>query len=155
MMKAFPRGLALLWFVCSIGFPSLTTAHGDEEHGNHDSAHGGLVMMYIDLHFEIVLLEEGGVQIHYSDAGRSPLPAAVVSDVMVEILDAAAPGETIPMSVSAAGDFWEGDGSVVSSPVTIVRVSFLFQGEPLVFELPARLFPAFMEPMPAMPAHHA
>ncbi|MDG1852473.1 MAG: hypothetical protein P8J44_10195 [Gammaproteobacteria bacterium] len=130
-------------------------AHGDEVHGSHDASFGGLVMMYIDLHFEVVLGEGGGVSLYYSDASRAPLPAAVVSDVQVDILRDGAAMETVSMSASDAGDYWSGDSTVITEKETIVRVAFVFQGEPVVFELPARIFPSMMEPMPAMSTHEA
>lgn len=143
-------------FMLSLVIPGISLGHGDEEHGSHDASFGGLVMMYIDLHFEVVIPEDGGVQLYYSDAARSALPAAVVSDVQVEILRADEAPEVVAMAVSSAGDFWSGDSIAVTDPESIVRVAFVFQGEPLVFELPARLFPSFMQQkMEDMPAHHA
>ena len=156
-MKRFSRARRALATLCFVlGIPGLASGHGDEPHGSHDASFGGLVMMYIDLHFEVVLPEEGGVQLYYSDATRAPLPAAVVSDVLVEILRKDAPAETVVMSASDAGDYWLGNSMPVTSPETIVRISFVFQDEPVVFELPARLFPAFMEKMQeSMSAHQA
>lgn len=143
-------GLALL-----VSAP-LTFGHGDEEHGSHDASYGGLVMMYIDLHFEVVLPEEGGVRLYFSDATRAELPAAVVSNLEVELLREDAAPEFVAMTASPAGDYWLGDSTPVTNEETIIRVAFLFQNEPVVFELPARLFPSFMQKqMDAMPAHQA
>ncbi len=153
-MTAITR-LAIVLLTLTFLSPVRALAHGDEVHGSHDASFGGLVMMYIDLHFEVVLGEEGGVNLYYSDASRAPLPAAVVSDVQVDILRDGAAMETVSMSASEAGDYWSGDSAVVKEKETIVRVAFVFQGEPVVFELPARLFPSMMEAMPAMSAHEA
>jgi hypothetical protein len=137
------RACALLSLAVALHL--VASAHEGEEHGNHDPKFNGLVMMYVDLHFEIVLGEKGGVRIYYSDAARAELPAAVVSDVKVDLLRKAAEPETVAMSVSDAGDYWEGRGHVVEDRETIVRIAFVFQEEPLVFELPAWMFPAFRE----------
>ena len=147
--------LAIVLLTLTFLSPVRAVAHGDEVHGSHDASFGGLVMMYIDLHFEVVLGEEGGVSLYYSDASRAPLPAAVVSDVQVDILRDGVAMETLNMSASDAGDYWSGDSTVITEKETIVRVAFVFQGEPVVFELPARLFPSMMEPMPAMSTHEA
>jgi hypothetical protein len=72
----------------------------------------------------------------------------VVSDLRVDILREGAAPETVVMGVSAAGDYWEGQGAVVQNRSTVVRLGFVFQGEPLVFEFPAWLFPAFQEHAP-------
>jgi len=147
--------LAIVLLTLTFLSPARVLAHGDEVHGSHDANFGGLVMMYIDLHFEVVLGEEGGVSLYYSDASRAPLPAAVVSDVQVDILRDGAAIETVSMSASDAGDYWSGDSTEITEKETIVRVAFVFQGEPVVFELPARIFPSMMEPMPAMSTHEA
>lgn len=150
-MKIFnrvPVAAALIALAAAIS--ATASAHGPEDHGNHDPKFNGLVMMYVDLHFEVVLGEKGGVRVYYSDDARSELPAAVVSGLRVDILRKDAEPESVAMSVSAAGDYWEGRGQVVEDRETIVRVAFVFQDEPLVFELPARMFPPFMEPKAEM-----
>ena len=126
-----------------------------EGHGNHDPKFNGFVMMYVDLHFEVVLGERGGVRVYYSDEMRAELPAAVVSGVHIDILPAGGAAQSVAMSVSDGGDFWEGVGEAVTSSDTIVRVSFVFQEEPLVFELPASIFPAFSTPAADHSEHSA
>src|SRR5688500_8299108 len=69
--------------------------HGGAAHGNHDPHHDGFVSMYLDLHIELVLPASGGVQLYYTDAARAELPAAVVSDVAVEIERKGAKPETV------------------------------------------------------------
>ena len=54
-----------------------------EAHEDHSSRHGGFVMMFLDLHLELVIPEEGGVEIFYSDDMRRDMPASVVSEVAV------------------------------------------------------------------------
>jgi len=145
-MKFFKyvRG-AFVLLVVAAAFSSAVSAHEGEEHGNHDPKFNGLVMMYVDLHFEVVLGEKGGIRVYYSDAARAELPAAVVSDVRIDVLRKGAEPEAVAMSVSDAGDYWEGMGETVEDRETIVRIAFVFQNEPLVFELPAWMFPAFRE----------
>lgn len=148
--------LPLLAIVLSlaVSFPGAVRAHGDKPHGSHDAAYGGLVMMYVDLHFEVVLEDAGGVKIYYSDAARDELPASVVSDAKVEILRDGADPETVVMAISDAGDFWEGASTPVTKMKSVVRVSFVFQGEPLVFDLPAHMFPSIKESKRAERAAH-
>lgn len=112
-----------------------------QAHEDHASRHGGFVMMFLEMHFEIVVPDEGGVQIYYSDPMRTPLPAAVVSDVAVEIERAGNNIESVFMRISDSGEAWEGESSPVEDPETIVRVAFLFQGEPFVLDIPAAVFP--------------
>lgn len=133
----------------------LAGANAHEGHGDHDPKFNGFVMMYIDLHFEVVLGERGGVRVYYSDEMRDELPAAVVSAVHVDILPAKGEASSVAMSVSEGGDFWEGSGEAVTDRDTIVRVSFVFQDEPLVFELPAYIFPAFAAPAADHSEHSA
>lgn len=110
-------------------------------HEDHASRHGGFVMMFLEMHFEIVVPDAGGVQIYYSDPLRTPLPAAVVSDVAVEIERPGNSIESVFMTISDSGEAWEGESSPVENPETIVRVAFLFQGEPFVLDIPAAVFP--------------
>ena len=42
-------------------------------------------MMFLEMHFEIVAPDTGGVRIYYSNEMRIDMPASVVSDVAVEI----------------------------------------------------------------------
>ena len=56
-----------------------------EAHEDHSSRHGGFVMMFLDLHLELVIPEEGGVEIFYSDDMRRDMPASVVSEVAVAL----------------------------------------------------------------------
>jgi hypothetical protein len=121
--------------------------HGGPAHGNHDPHHDGFVSMYLDLHIEVVLPENGGVQVYYTDAARAELPAAVVSDVAVEIERKRAKPETVTMSISPGGDFWQGKSKVVTDAETMVRVAFLFEGKPVILEVPARNLPRFTNPV--------
>lgn len=120
------------------------SGHGGPAHGNHDPHHDGFVSMYLDLHIELVLPASGGVQLYYTDAARAELPAAVVSDVAVEIERKGAKPETVALSISPGGDFWQGKARPVTEVATLVRVAFLFNGKPVLLEIPARNLPRFV-----------
>jgi hypothetical protein len=118
-------------------------AHGGPAHGNHDPHHDGFVSMYLDLHIEVVAPAAGGVRLYYTDAVRAELPAAVVSDVEVQIERKRAKPETVTMSISPSGDFWHGRARPLTDPEAIIRVAFLFGGQPVILEVPARNLPRF------------
>jgi hypothetical protein len=121
--------------------------HGGPAHGNHDPHHDGFVSMYLDLHIELVLPASGGVQLYYTDATRAELPAAVFSDVAVEIERKRAKPETVTMSISPGGDFWQGKSKVVTDAEAMIRVAFLFEGKPVILEVPARNLPRLAKPV--------
>lgn len=124
-------------------FTILVVATFSNAHEDHGSRHGGFVMMFLELHFELVVPDEGGVQLYYSDAMRMELPAAVVSDVAIEIEREDYEIESVPMQISDSGDHWMGSSKPVVNPGSIVRVAFLFQGEPFVLDIPAMVLPKF------------
>src|SRR5690606_31395686 len=84
----------------AVGLNAAAVAHEGEEHGDHDARHGGFVMMYGDLHFELVAKAAGAVELYYSDAVRAPLPAATASDVVVEIERTDGSIENVAMAIS-------------------------------------------------------
>lgn len=134
----------------TLGLPSSLQAHGTEAHGNHDPHHGGAVMMHQTLHYEVVLPPGGGVQIYYTDAVRGELPASVVTDVAVEIDRPGSKTEAVEMAIGPTGEFWQGKSKPVQEPKAVVRVAFVFQGEPVLVNLPASYWPA-----PDKSAHEA
>ncbi len=123
--------LVLLFFATKLSY-----AHED-----HNSRHGGFVMMFLEMHFEIVAPDTGGVRIYYSNEMRIDMPASVVSDVAVEIERPGGIYESVTMSISDDGGHWGGDSSPIINPDSIVRLAFLFQGEPFVLDIPASVFP--------------
>lgn len=139
-----PRLLFALVSLFSFGMlPALAHAHGDKPHGDHDAAHGGFVLMYEDLHFEVTAVPAGGIQVYFTDAQRSELPAATVSDMAVEIERKSMPIESVTMAISAGGDFWEGASKPAVEPDAIVRVGFFYAGKPLLLDVPvSSLLPA-------------
>lgn len=114
-------------------------------HEDHGARHGGFVMMFLQMHFELVLPSEGGVQIYYSDPMRMELPASVVADVAVEIERPDRSIEPVMMQISDSGDSWQGGSTPVTNPESIVRVAFMFQGEPFILDIPAMVFPGVGE----------
>ena len=114
-----------------------------EAHEDHSSRHGGFVMMFLDLHLELVIPEEGGVEIFYSDEMRRDMPASVVSEVVVAIHRTDGSQEPLEMNVSDQGDRWAGLCSPISDPMTIVRVEFFWRGQPVTLEVPVSVMPRF------------
>ena len=116
-------------------------------HGDHFPDHNGFVLMHSTLHFEVVVKEGGGIELYFSSESRAQLPAATVSDVVVEIERPDSPMEFVTMQISASGDFWTGPSEPVTDHNAVVRVGFLFQGEPFFIDIPAGAFPPIMEKM--------
>ena len=114
-----------------------------EAHEDHSSRHGGFVMMFLDLHLELVIPEEGGVEIFYSDEMRRDMPASVVSEVAVALHRPDGSQEPLEMNVSDQGDRWAGFCGPISDPKTIVHVEFFWQGQPVTLEVPASVMPRF------------
>lgn len=129
--------LALLATLPLAGFSSTARAHGDEPHGDHDAHHGGFVMMYEDIHFEVAAIPAGGIQVYYTNAARFELPAATVSDLVVEIERPGLATEAVTMSISAGGDYWEGASAPLVEPGAVVRIGFLYEHAPLMLDVPA------------------
>ncbi|MGA0805546.1 MAG: hypothetical protein ACO3PV_03385 [Pseudohongiellaceae bacterium] len=127
-------------------------AHGDEPHGNHDAHHGGFVMMYEDIHFEVAAAPAGGIQVYYTNAARVELPAATASDVVVEIIRPGKATEYVTMAISDSGDFWEGSSTPVSEADAIVRVGFIYENSPLMLDVPATALISEPEAATAMTA---
>ena len=126
-------------------------------HGDHVPDHNGLVLMHSneEMHFEVVVIEQGGIEFYLSDAIRMNLPAVTVSDVVVEIERTDGSVEFVNMAMSASGDAWSGPSKPVTDKDSIVRIGFLFNGEPFFVDIPAMAFPPLRELMNmAMPEEH-
>jgi hypothetical protein len=132
--------------------------HAPMAHGNHDPHHGGYVAMYQDLHFEVVMPASGGVQLYFTDEARADLPAAVVSDVAVEVERAGSKPEFVKMAIGPSGDLWEGKVKPLVDARAVIRVAFLYKGAPATFNISAANLPAQAKGVTAkqtgMPAHH-
>ena len=110
-------------------------------HEDHNSRYGGFVMMFLEMHFEIVVPDNGGLKIYYSNEMRIEMPASVVSDVAVEIERPGGTFESVSMFISDDGGHWGGDSTPIIDPDSIIRLAFLFQGEPFVLDIPASVLP--------------
>ena len=117
-----------------------------EAHGDHNPDNNGFVLMHADLHFEVVVIESGGIELYFSSASRAPLPAAIVSDVVVEI-ERESGLEFVEMVIGPSGDFWAGPSTTIENPNTIVRVGFVFEGGPFFVDIPAAAFPPLRRKM--------
>lgn len=113
-------------------------------HGDHNPDHNGFVLMHDELHFEVVTVESGGIELYFSSASRAPLPAAIVSDVVVEI-ERDTGLEFVMMQISETGDFWTGSSIPVVDISTFVRVGFVFENDPFFIDIPATAFPPVRE----------
>lgn len=116
-------------------------------HGDHNPDHNGFVMMHSILHFEVVVKEGGGIDLYFSSESRAQLPAATVSDVVIEIERPDGSLEFVEMQISDSGDYWTGDSKPVTNEKSLVRAGFVFQGEPFFIDIPAAAFPPIMEKM--------
>jgi hypothetical protein len=106
-------------------------------HGDHNPHHGGIVLMYGgDLHYEVVLSADGKVELYLSDSMRADLPAALVSDVVVEI-ERNGKREAVDMQIGDSGEFWQGKASAVKEEGSVLHLAFVFRGEAAVVEFPA------------------
>ena len=152
------RTLTLALLTSLLAVPLTALAHNGVVHGDHDAHHGGFVMMYRDLHCEVVIKAGGDVQLYYTDAARADLPASVVSQVAVEIERPAGKSESVTMRLSAGGDYWEGKAKAAITPTSMLHVAFVFQAEPVVVNLPADTLlkpkPAAIKPKSAAKAAH-
>ncbi|MBL6904305.1 MAG: hypothetical protein ISR27_02135 [Pseudomonadales bacterium] len=141
------QGAFLLFFLMPVfnyGFHAQTE---QAPHGDHIPDHNGLVLMHSneDMHFEVVVIEAGGIELYLSNAIRLPLPAVTVSDVVVEIERTDGSIEFVTMAMSASGDAWVGSSKPVQNKDSIVRIGFLFEGEPFFIDIPAMAFPPIRE----------
>jgi len=93
-------------------------------HGDHSPHHGGTVLMDRDLHYEIVIEPAGRYAVYFTDAVRSDLPAAVASDVVIEVDRQKGEVERIALAVDASGECWEGRGAPVATLDASIHVGF-------------------------------
>jgi hypothetical protein len=130
-------------------------------HGDHVPDHNGLVLMHSneEMHFEVVVIAQGGIELYLSDAARMQLPAVAVSDVVVEIERTDGSVEFVNMAMSPSGDAWSGLSKPVTDKDSIIRIGFLFNAEPFFVDIPAMAFPPLRElmnmPMAMPEGHHA
>jgi len=147
----------------SLALGAVATAHEGHDHaamahGDHEPHNGGYVAMYQDLHFEVVMPAGGGIQLYFTDEARADLPAAVVSDVAVEVERAGLKPEFVKMAIGASGDSWEGKVKALADARAVIRVAFLYKGTPAQFNISAANLPSQAKGVTAKeapkPAHH-
>ena len=92
--------------------------------------HGGIVVeLEGELHYEVVVLPSGELQIWFSDLHRRPMAAAEVTDVAAEVDHADKSVEPVDMHISNDGNYWTGTAHL-KGPSDIVRVGFVYQQVP-------------------------
>lgn len=112
------------------------TGHAATPHGDHSPHHGGAVLMHGDLHYEIVLPDTGGAELHLTDELRRDLPASVVSHVVIELAPPTGAPRTLELVADESGAFWKASGPAVADPATLVRVGFAYDDQTVSVELP-------------------
>lgn len=105
-------------------------------HGDHSPRHGGTVLMYGDVHYEIVLSRSGSHQIWFSDAVRNELPASVASTVTMAIARPNAGVESLAFAIDDSGEAWRASGRPLRGDGEMITVRFALQGEPHEVEMP-------------------
>ena len=106
------------------------------EHGDHNAHHGGVVYMYDDMHYEVVLDPAGHHRVYFSDAAREDLPASVASKVTLTVERPKADPEAVSGTIDVHGESWVLDGRAVSDKDTSVRVAFVTKGSEYWIDVP-------------------
>jgi len=105
-------------------------------HGDHNPHHGGVVYMYDDMHYEVVLDPNGHHRVYFTDSARQDLPASVASSVTLTIERPQGDPETLTGAIDAQGDSWLVEGTAVRKAETTVRVAFVAHGVEYWIEVP-------------------
>ena len=106
--------------------PNLTVPHGD-----HTPHKGGTVMMYGDLHYEVILDRLGKYELWLSDELRTELPASNVEAVTFTVRTASGDGEfeVIALERDEEDTKWFGEGLEINDSQTIARIGFEYDTE--------------------------
>lgn len=107
-----------------------------EPHGDHTPHRGGMVLMNVDVHYEVVLARDGRHQVWFSDAVRNELPASVASGVTITVTRPGEPAEVLALAIDGNGESWVASGRPVAGDDAYVKVAYSLQGEPHEVELP-------------------
>jgi len=113
-----------------------TPASAGMEHGDHNPHHGGVVYMYDDMHYEVVLDPGGHHRVYFTDSAREDLPASVASSVTLMVERPKSAPETVNGTIDAQGESWTLDGQPVADKATSVRVSFATRGSQYWIDVP-------------------
>lgn len=105
-------------------------------HGDHNPHHGGVVYMYDDMHYEVVLAPDGHHRVYFTDAVREDLPASVASSVTLTVERPKGLPEALTGAIDEAGESWLLTGQPVAETDTSVRVAFVAKGTPYWIDVP-------------------
>jgi hypothetical protein len=105
-------------------------------HGDHTPRHNGVVLMFGDVHYEVVLARNGRHQVWFSDAVRNELPASVASSVTMTVARAGADVESLTLAIDDNGESWQASGKPLEGDGASVTVRYLLQGEAHETEIP-------------------
>lgn len=106
------------------------------DHGDHNAHHGGVVYMYDDMHYEVVLDPAGHHRVYFTDAAREDLPASVASTVTLTVERPKADAETLSGTIDEHGESWVLEGRAVREADTSVRVAFVTKGSEYWIDVP-------------------
>jgi hypothetical protein len=112
------------------------TSVGAMTHGDHNPHHGGIVYMYADLHYEVVLDPHGHHRVFFSDSAREDLPASVASNVTLTLEGPTRPKEKLIGTIDPQGESWLLEGQAVTGTDTEVRVAFVAKGDQYWIDVP-------------------
>ncbi len=116
--------------------PSSDASAGSMAHGDHNPQHGGVVYMYDELHYEVVLAPDGHHQLFFSDASRDDLPASVASSVTLTVERVKGKPEPVTGEIDESGERWLLNGEPVVGTDASVRVAFVTKGTPYWIDVP-------------------
>lgn len=105
-------------------------------HGDHNPHHGGVVYMYDDMHYEVVLAPDGHHRVYFTDAAREDLPASVASSVTLTVERPRGPAEALTGTIDESGESWLLTGQPIADKETSVRVAFVAKGTPYWIDVP-------------------
>ena len=105
-------------------------------HGDHNPHHGGVVYMYEELHYEVVLAPDGHHRVFFTDAAREDLPASVASSVTLTVERAKGAPETLAGVLDESGESWLLYGQPVTGTDASVRVAFVTNHTPYWIDVP-------------------
>ena len=115
--------------------PAATSMPG-MAHGDHNAHHGGVVYMYEDMHYEVVLDTAGHHRVYFSDATREDLPASVASSVTLTVERPGSPPEALQGRIDEQGESWMLDGRPVGEKDASARLAFGTRGREYWIDVP-------------------
>jgi len=101
-------------------------------HGGHEAAHGGVLTMVADIHFETVLDPGGRHRVYWSDGLRRPMAASAIEAVTLTVKRREAPPERLTLRPDPSDTFWVAAGTALIELHADAEVTFNRRGEPAV-----------------------